>query len=291
MSRPAPLTLEMCARFYDLPVQQAAAQLGVSRPTISKVLRANGIKRWPYRKLKAQGMTADIKQRRQQQQAQLNLPVLPPLSGLAQLSQNGTSVPRGRTQMDDTGFLAPQVAATSESNFVVKEEALCVVVAQQLPQVLLPLLSPRPCTPPGQVFGTRLTPVFTPPQLQPQALQLQLQLQLQPSTTCSPLHRTAPPSQDDETYILRLSDTPPGGVYQIEEQFPAAGLHSGWLCDELLDSGETVVDMSSVASTGDAGEVSRAVVGSANWSRGVFTQVEGRSCFEFVRLDVGFGGQ
>lgn len=55
MSRLPQLTYEQCHRYFDLPVAQAATRLGVSRPTISKVLRARGIKRWPYRKLKAQG--------------------------------------------------------------------------------------------------------------------------------------------------------------------------------------------------------------------------------------------
>lgn len=50
----ASLTLAQCEAYYHLPVAEAAQRLGVSRPTISKILRRHGIRRWPYRKLQAE---------------------------------------------------------------------------------------------------------------------------------------------------------------------------------------------------------------------------------------------
>lgn len=47
------LSFEECAAVFNMPVARAAAALGVSRPTIAKVLRARGIRRWPYRRLRA----------------------------------------------------------------------------------------------------------------------------------------------------------------------------------------------------------------------------------------------
>lgn len=65
MSRSSHLTYEQCHAYFDLPVSQAATALGVSRPTISKVLRARGIPRWPYRKLRALGKLHEWRQRRE----------------------------------------------------------------------------------------------------------------------------------------------------------------------------------------------------------------------------------
>lgn len=52
-TRTTPLTYEECAVVFNRPIADAVNILGVSRPTISKVLRRHGIPRWPYRKLKA----------------------------------------------------------------------------------------------------------------------------------------------------------------------------------------------------------------------------------------------
>lgn len=54
-----PLTLTDCERLFHLPVERAAAQLGVSRPTIARVMRANGVARWPYRAYRAELNRAD----------------------------------------------------------------------------------------------------------------------------------------------------------------------------------------------------------------------------------------
>lgn len=48
-----PITLNDCQRLFHLPVEDAARRLGVSRPTISRVMRAHGMRRWPFRSLTA----------------------------------------------------------------------------------------------------------------------------------------------------------------------------------------------------------------------------------------------
>lgn len=50
------LTFADCAPLFHLPVESAASLLGVSRPTIARVMRANGVKRWPYRAVRAAGV-------------------------------------------------------------------------------------------------------------------------------------------------------------------------------------------------------------------------------------------
>lgn len=52
-SNASSLTLSACKNLFHLPVEVAARELGVSRPTIARVMRANGYRRWPYRRVKA----------------------------------------------------------------------------------------------------------------------------------------------------------------------------------------------------------------------------------------------
>ena len=47
------LTIIDCENLFQLPVAKAAHRLGVSRPTISRVMRENGYSRWPYRSISA----------------------------------------------------------------------------------------------------------------------------------------------------------------------------------------------------------------------------------------------
>ncbi len=54
------ITFYDCQRLFHLPVDKAAKQLGVSRPTIARVMRASGIKRWPYRAIRARRLSMSI---------------------------------------------------------------------------------------------------------------------------------------------------------------------------------------------------------------------------------------
>lgn len=56
--RTSALTMGDCRALFHMPVERAAQQLGVSRPTIARVLRANGVARWPYRSYAAQQRNA-----------------------------------------------------------------------------------------------------------------------------------------------------------------------------------------------------------------------------------------
>lgn len=47
------ITLEQCQRLFHHPVEYACRELGVSRPTIARVMRQAGYKRWPFRKIRA----------------------------------------------------------------------------------------------------------------------------------------------------------------------------------------------------------------------------------------------
>lgn len=47
------LSVEECASAFNVPIEDAVARLGCSRPTINKVLRAYNIRRWPFRWLRA----------------------------------------------------------------------------------------------------------------------------------------------------------------------------------------------------------------------------------------------
>lgn len=75
MTRSFPLTFEECRAHFDMPVADAQICLQVSRPTISKVLRKHGIKRWPYRKIRAKGELDYY--RRLREQKPLNRPTIP----------------------------------------------------------------------------------------------------------------------------------------------------------------------------------------------------------------------
>ena len=47
------LSIEECEELFHLPVELAANRLGVSRPTIARVMRAHGYARWPFRVVRA----------------------------------------------------------------------------------------------------------------------------------------------------------------------------------------------------------------------------------------------
>lgn len=53
MPKKTHLTLLQIALHFGAPVTTAVQRLGVSRPTIARILRAHGIPRWPFRSLKA----------------------------------------------------------------------------------------------------------------------------------------------------------------------------------------------------------------------------------------------
>lgn len=113
MSRPVSITLQDCESLYYLPVAQAAQVLGVSRPTISKVLRANGIKRWPYRKLRAEGKIDALRTRREEEALlPANFPVLPPLP------------PPLPQRIDDAANYERPVSAIQNHNHSVRSEPL-----------------------------------------------------------------------------------------------------------------------------------------------------------------------
>lgn len=113
MPRAAPLTYADCHALFDLPVAQAAIVLGVSRPTISKVLRAHGVARWPYRRLRAQGKVPEWRQRRE-----LSLPALPlpPALPRRPRRRRGGGAAEARTDGGET------VGTANVSEIVVKEE-------------------------------------------------------------------------------------------------------------------------------------------------------------------------
>lgn len=48
------ITIRESISYFNEPIKRATELLSVSRPTISKVMRSYGIRRWPYRKLKAE---------------------------------------------------------------------------------------------------------------------------------------------------------------------------------------------------------------------------------------------
>jgi len=50
---------EMLAQTFHMPIQGAARQLGVGPTTLKKICRAHGIRRWPYRTVRAQRNRAE----------------------------------------------------------------------------------------------------------------------------------------------------------------------------------------------------------------------------------------
>jgi len=50
------LTLEVVSQFFHLPIREAAAKLGVSVTYVKSACRSHGISKWPYRKLRADGL-------------------------------------------------------------------------------------------------------------------------------------------------------------------------------------------------------------------------------------------
>ncbi len=52
-TRTTNLTIHDCQSRFHLPLEEAAKQLGVSRPTIARVMRAHGYPRWPFRLIRA----------------------------------------------------------------------------------------------------------------------------------------------------------------------------------------------------------------------------------------------
>lgn len=53
MGKKVHLRLQDLEKLYNVPIEEAAKKLGVSRPTISRTLRKHGVGRWPYRKVRA----------------------------------------------------------------------------------------------------------------------------------------------------------------------------------------------------------------------------------------------
>lgn len=89
-----PLTYSLISRHFHLPVSTAARILGVSRPTISKVLRAEGVPRWPYRALRAYARRADDARKRG-----ISLP--PPLDSPRTAARNGPKPGRGCVKKEE----------------------------------------------------------------------------------------------------------------------------------------------------------------------------------------------
>ena len=52
---PAPkkITLDIITKYFDLIINDAANKIGVCTSVLKKICRKNGIKRWPYRKIKS----------------------------------------------------------------------------------------------------------------------------------------------------------------------------------------------------------------------------------------------
>ena len=56
-------TLKELAPYFDLPINEAAEQLGVCATVLKKLCRNNGVDRWPYRKIKSiNGMIESLQQ-------------------------------------------------------------------------------------------------------------------------------------------------------------------------------------------------------------------------------------
>merc|ERR1719238_1777431 len=60
---PQNFTLPQLAKYFDLPINEAAEKLGVCATVLKKVCRNNGVKRWPHRKIKSiNGMIDSLQQ-------------------------------------------------------------------------------------------------------------------------------------------------------------------------------------------------------------------------------------
>lgn len=73
-----------CRALFHMPVERAAEQLGVSRPTIARVLRAHGVPRWPYR-----SYAAELRKTQRRAQSDHRPPPNPP--SLAQRAHSAPS--------------------------------------------------------------------------------------------------------------------------------------------------------------------------------------------------------
>lgn len=49
---PSP-SFDECRRLFHVPVEEACSRLRISRPTLARVMRANGVSRWPFRLVQA----------------------------------------------------------------------------------------------------------------------------------------------------------------------------------------------------------------------------------------------
>eukprot|EP00177_Eucheuma_denticulatum_P001837 GFKZ01003281.1.p1 GENE.GFKZ01003281.1~~GFKZ01003281.1.p1 ORF type:complete len:341 (-),score=48.13 GFKZ01003281.1:457-1398(-) len=267
MSRPTSLTYEQCHAYFDLPVAQAASMLGVSRPTISKVLRAHGIPRWPYRKLRAQGKLDEWRQRREA--AAHPTPEHSPDPPLDHHSNNPAlhhHQPHHQHHMSHVEHHPPHQPHFDQH--VVHRDS------PHLPQ------SPSPQVPWDHHAWSATVDSF-------------------PSTDVSAnpdLVLTVPEQVPDAAV------TPAAQSHVITDHFPPVDPHvftslsSEWECEESLDEvpsqpphseqldGQVSCDD---ASEERGGGVQRALFGDLTWSRGIFSpDGKGGMSFRFVATDV-----
>lgn len=316
MSRPSPLTYEQCHAYFDLPVAQAAAALGVSRPTISKVLRARGIPRWPYRKLRALGKLHEWRQRREAAQQAA------PTSAISLvLQQSLCSAQQPHSAHSSSDALSLYVPPLLERELVHEETCQTAFGAQEaepqsLPQLRLLDASERPYYDvdndnDDETFIVRMLETEDEPDAAANICALDDALPMHPQQ----FHTDVCPSPDvvPQYDIFRPETQIDQSPLQCAEQLNGSPMD--WECSETLDSivdeqvdippltvGPGGVGKESIRSlsrpsfaTEDSdnssgftvstksGVVHRVVLGEPNWSRGIFSSDgHGGLTFRFV---------
>jgi hypothetical protein len=49
------ITFEQLTKYFHLPINDVAKELGICATMLKKICRKNGIPRWPHRKVRSQG--------------------------------------------------------------------------------------------------------------------------------------------------------------------------------------------------------------------------------------------
>ncbi|ERN19410.1 uncharacterized protein LOC18447794 [Amborella trichopoda] len=133
------LTFDDVARFFSLPIAEAASLLGVCTSVLKKICRENGVLRWPYRKFQAGKTVEEIKRdaARERSKGFLDL-------SKSERLQDDVSVDSGKNLALDgssSSLISPVLGSQPYNGDIISTQDI-PKLQQEIPQVVQ--ISPQP---------------------------------------------------------------------------------------------------------------------------------------------------